>query len=54
MIQANDAESPFLIHDANQVGWEPEKSDIDTICQDTVKWFDTDIYKSIDIKKVVQ
>ena len=36
------------------LGWEPEKSDIDTICQDTVKWFDTDIYKSIDIKKVVQ
>lgn len=37
-----------------QLGWEPEKSDIDTICQDTVQWFNTEIYKRIDIKKVVQ
>ena len=37
-----------------QLGWDPEKSDIDTICQDTVKWFNTDIYKAIDIKKVIQ
>jgi UDP-glucose 4-epimerase len=37
-----------------EMGWKAEKSDIDTICQDTVKWFDTDIYKKIDIKKVVQ
>lgn len=37
-----------------EMGWKAEKSDIDTICQDTVQWFDTDIYKKIDIKKVVQ
>jgi UDP-glucose 4-epimerase len=38
----------------NELGWEPEKSDIDTICKDTVQWFNTDIYKAIDIKKVIQ
>ncbi|OUU18312.1 MAG: UDP-glucose 4-epimerase GalE [Crocinitomicaceae bacterium TMED45] len=37
-----------------EMGWKAEKSDIDTICQDTVQWFNTDIYKKIDIKKVVQ
>ena len=35
-----------------QLGWKPERSSIDTICQDTVQWFNSEIYKGINIDKV--
>jgi len=37
-----------------QLGWKPERSSIDTICQDTVQWFNSEIYKGINIDKVQQ
>ena len=32
--------------------WQPTHSEIDTICQDTVKWLDSETYKQIDLEKI--
>jgi|TARA_B100001094_G_scaffold80190_1_gene76424 UDP-glucose 4-epimerase len=32
--------------------WQPTHSEIDTICEDTVKWLDSETYKEIDLEKI--